>query len=145
MKINPKHGIDQLLFGMKLKDVAAIYGNPDKEYQDEDDNRIVLYYAQKMRLTFYKDEDFRLGYIIAAGDNLELYENKIIGRKAPEVRSEFEKKGLIKWTKESYDTFENWFNEEQWIVLQTEFDEVVKFELGAIINDQDEFDWKFKA
>ena len=145
MKINPKHGIDQLLFGMKQRDVAAIYGNPDKEYQDEDDNRIALYYGQKMRLTFYKDEDFRLGYIIAADGNLELFGNKIIGRKAPEVRSEFEKSGLIKWTKESYDTFENWFNEEQWIVLQTEFDEVVKFELGAIINDQDEFDWKFKA
>jgi hypothetical protein len=29
--------------------------------------------------------------------------------------------------------------------IQTEFDEVVKFEIGAIINDKDEFDWKFKS
>ncbi len=145
MKVNPKNGIDQLLFGMKQKDVTALYGNADKEYQDEDDNRIVLYNVHKLRLTFYKEEDLRLGYIIAANDNLELYGNKIIGRKAADVRGELERNGLAKWIKESYDTFENWFNEEHWIVLQTEFDEVVKFELGAIINEQDEFDWKFKA
>jgi hypothetical protein len=44
---------------------------------------------------------------------------------------------------EEFDTFENYFNEENWIIFQTEFDEVVKFEIGAIINDKDEFDWKF--
>jgi hypothetical protein len=61
------------------------------------------------------------------------------------VQKELHGKGLIKWTKEGYDTYENWFNEEYWIVLQTEFDEIVKVELGAIINDKDEFDWKFKG
>lgn len=145
MKINPKNGIDQLLFGMKQQDVVAIYGKPDKEYEDEDDNHIILYHAKKMRLTFYKEEDFRLGYIIASDENLELSGNKIIGRNATEARAELEKNGFPKWTKESYDTYENWFNEDQWIVLQTEFGEIVKFELGAMINDQDEFDWKFKA
>lgn len=145
MKINPKHGIDQLLFGMKLPDVIAIYGNPDKEYNDEDDNRIALYNAQKLRLTFYEEENLRLGYIIGAHENLELSGNKIIGRKMADVRNELEKNGFTTWTKEGYDTYENWFNEAHWIVLQTEFDEVVKFELGAIINDKDEFDWKFKA
>jgi hypothetical protein len=29
--------------------------------------------------------------------------------------------------------------------LQTEFDEVVKVEVGAIINQKDEIDWKFKS
>lgn len=145
MKINPKHGIDQLLFGMKLPNVIAIYGNPDKEYTDEDDNRIALYNAQKMRLTFYAEEDFRLGYIIGAHGSLELAGQTIIGKNAADLRNALEKDGFAKWTKESYDTYENWFNEAHWIVLQTEFDEVVKFELGAIINDKDEFDWKFKA
>jgi len=54
-------------------------------------------------------------------------------------------KGLTKFTQEDFDTFENYFNEDNWVILQTEFDEVVKVELGAIINDNDEFDWKFKA
>lgn len=145
MKINPKNGIDQLLFGMKLPDVIAIYGNPDKEYTDEDDNRIALYNAQKMRLTFYAEEGFRLGYIIGAHENLELSGHKIIGQRADDLRNTLENNGFAKWTKESYDTYENWFNEAHWMVLQTEFGEVVKFELGAIINEKDEFDWKFKA
>jgi hypothetical protein len=47
------------------------------------------------------------------------------------------------FTQEEFDTFENYFNEENWIIFQTEFEEVVKFEIGAIINSKDEFDWKF--
>lgn len=145
MKITPKHGIDKLLFGMKMPDVTAIYGKPDKEYEDEDGNRIATFNAQKFRLTFYAEEDFRLGYIIAADKALELFGQPVIGRKASDIKNELSQQGLVKWTKEGYDTYDNWFNEDQWIVLQTEFDEVVKFELGAIINDKDEFDWKFKG
>jgi hypothetical protein len=145
MTINPKNGIGKLLFGMKLADVIAIYGKPDKEYQDEDENAIALFNHKKLRLTFYAEEHFRLGYIIASDADLELFGNKVIGRKCADVQKELHQKGLQKWTKESYDTYENWFNESSWIVLQTEFDDIVKVELGAIINDKDEFDWKFKG
>ncbi len=66
MKINPKIGIDQLIFGMKQKDVIAIYGNPDKEYKDEESNVILLYDSKKLRLTFYEDENLKLGYMISS-------------------------------------------------------------------------------
>lgn len=143
MKIILKNGIDKLIFGMKQQDVTAIYGKPNKNYKDEDDNTIFQYNEQKMRLTFYKDEDFRLGYIVASHQELVLFDKKIIGRKINEVKNELSQKGLTKFTQEEFDTFENYFNEENWIILQTEFDEIVKFEIGAIINDKDEFDWKF--
>ncbi len=143
MKINLKYGIDQLVFGMKQNDVTSIYGKPNKDYKDEDDNLIFLYNNHKMRLTFYKDEDFKLGYIVASGAELELFGKKIIGKKIEEVKKEQSQNGLVKFTQESFDTFENYFNEESWIIFQTEFEEVVKFEIGAIINQKDEFDWKF--
>ena len=130
---------------MKVADVTAIYGKPDKEYKDEDENAIALFNKEKIRLTFYIEEDYRLGYIIASDPELELFGHKIIGRKCADVQKELNEKGLTKWTKESYDSLENWFNEEYWIVLQTEFDEIVKVELGAIINSKDEFDWKFNG
>lgn len=145
MQINLKNGIDKLIFGMKQKDVTAIYGKPDRNYKDEDDNVIFAYNALKMRLTFYKDEEFKLGYIVASGADLELFGNKIIDRKIDDVKKEMAAKGITKFTQEEFDTFENYFNEENWMILQTEFDEVVKFEIGAIINDKDEFDWKFKS
>ena len=143
MKINTKNGIDKLLFGMKQNDVTAIYGKPDRNYKDEDDNVIFAYNKLKMRLTFYQEEAFKLGYIVASSFDLELFGNKIIGNKISEVKKALATKGITKFTQEDFDTFENYFNEENWFILQTEFDEVVKFEIGAIINAKDEFDWKF--
>ncbi len=145
MKINLKHGIDQLFFGMKQNDVIALYGKPNRNYKDEDDNVIFSYNALKMRLTFYKEEDFKLGYIVASSAELKLFDNKVIGKKISEVKSDLALKGITKFSQEEFDTFENYFNEDYWIIFQTEFYEVVKFEIGAIINDKDEFDWKFKA
>ena len=143
MKINLKSGIEQLLFGMKQNDVTALYGKPDRNYKDEDDNVILVYNKLKMRLTFYQEEDLRLGYIVASSPKLELFGNLIIDKPIASVKKELAAKGLTKFTQEEFDTFENYFNEENWFILQTEFEEVVKFEIGAIINQKDEFDWKF--
>ena len=145
MKINPKNGIDKLIFGMKENDVIAIYGKPDRNYKDEDDNVIFAYNKLKVRLTFYVEEEFKLGYIVASSKDLELFGNKIIDRKISDVKKDLTAKSITKFTQEELDTFENYFNEENWIIFQTEFDEVVKFEIGAIINQKDEFDWKFPA
>jgi hypothetical protein len=144
MKINPKSGIDKLIFGMKQNDVIAIYGKPNKNYKDEDDNVIFVYNELKIRLTFYEEEDLKLGYLVASSPSLDLFGNKIINRKIADVKKDLAQKAITKFTQEEFDTFENYFNEENWFILQTEFDEVVKFEIGAIINDKDEFDWKFK-
>ncbi|KIC02841.1 hypothetical protein [Flavobacterium sp. AJR] len=143
MKINPKNGIDKLLFGMKQNDVTAIYGKPDRNYKDEDDNVIFAYNKHKIRLTFYQEEALKLGYVVASSPDLEIFGFKIIGRKIADVKKDLATKEITKFTQEEFDTFENYFNEENWIIFQTEFEEVVKFEIGAIINNKDEFDWKF--
>ncbi len=140
MKLNPKIGIGQLLFGMKQKDVIAIYGNPDKQFDDEDDNVIYLYNNEKLRLTFYEDEDFRLGYIITSNINTILLDKKVIGRNVEEVKNELPFKT---WEQEDFDSTENHFNESNWLILQSEFEVIIRIEIGAIINDKDEFDWKF--
>lgn len=144
MKINLKNGIDKLLFGMKQNDVVALYGKPNRNYKDEDDNVIFAYNALKMRLTFYKEEELKLGYIVASSPDLELFGDTIIGKQISAVKKELATKGITKFTQEDFDTFENYFNEDNWFILQTEYEEVVKFEIGAIINAKDEFDWKFK-
>jgi hypothetical protein len=143
MKINLKTGIDKLIFGMMQNDVIAIYGKPDRNYKDEDDNIIFAYNTLKIRLTFYQEEELKLGYMVASSPELELFDNKVIGKQIKEIKKELSRKGVAKFTQEEFDTFENYFNEDNWFILQTEFDEVVKFEIGAIINDKDQFDWKF--
>ena len=141
MIVNPKNGIDKLLFGMKQKDVIAIYGNPDKQFEDDDKNVIFLYYPSKLRLTFYEDEDFRLGYIITSNAAAILFDKKIIGRNVAEVMQELPFKS---WEQEDFDSTENHFNESNWLILQSEFRIIIRVEIGAIINDNDTFDWKFK-
>lgn len=145
MNINPKIGIDQLVFGMRQNDVIAVYGNPDKQYKDDDGNIIYLYNSRKIRLTFYDDENLRLGYIISSNPNLELFSQKIIGKSIKEVEQNVINKGIKSFEIENFDTVDNYFNESNWMIFQVEYNEVIRFELGAIINDKDEFDWKFKG
>lgn len=143
MKINLKSGIGQLVFGMKEKDVKAIYGEPSRQFKDDDKNIIYLYDKEKIRLTFYADEDFKLGYLIAAHPDLELFSAKVLGQNWNSLEKILEGKGLKGYEKETYDSEENFFNEANWIIFRVEFGEVIRVELGATINNKDEFDWKF--
>lgn len=142
MKIDPKKGVDTLLFGMKQPDVIAVMGTPDKQFSDEDDNVIFLYYSQKMRLTFYEDESFRLGYIITSNAEATLLGLQVIGKNVEDLKNELPFKS---WEVEDFDSTVNHFNESNWLIVQSEYDEVIRIEIGAIINEKDEFDWKFKA
>jgi hypothetical protein len=117
-------------------------GTPDKQFSDEDDNVIFLYYSQKMRLTFYEDESFRLGYIITSNAEATLLGLQVIGKNVEDLKNELPFKS---WEVEDFDSTVNHFNESNWLIVQSEYDEVIRIEIGAINNDKDEFDWKFKA
>ena len=142
MIINLKNGIDQLLFGMKQKDVEALYGKPSKQFNDDDGNIIYLYNDQKLRLTFYEDEDYRLGYIITSNTEATVLNQKVIGKNIEQIKADLP---FTTWEVEEFDSTENHFNESNWLILQAEFNTIIRAEVGAIIKDNDEFDWKFKG
>lgn len=141
MKVNTKNGIDQLLFGMQQKDVIALYGTPNKEFEDEEQNIIFLYNKLQLRLTFYQDEAMKLGYMITSNPEVTLLDKKVIGLDVETIKKELPFKS---WEEEDFDSTENHFNESNWLVLQSEFGRIIRVEIGAIINDNDEFEWKFK-
>jgi hypothetical protein len=140
MMVNPKNGIDQLLFGMSQADVNSLYGKADNVFLDEEENSIWVYNALQFRLTFYTDENFRLGYIITSNPAAEVLKHKVIGQEIQDVKSALPFKN---WEVETFDTTENHFNESNWLILQAEFGRVIRLELGAIIKDDESFDWKF--
>ena len=142
MEVKPAEGIDKLVFGMKRHDVSQVYGSPDKEFEDEDGNTVFLYNRDKMRLTFYEDEDNRLGYIISSNPHLRFQGIALIGRNPDDVKADLEQHGFRSWEQEEFDMAVSHYNEQHWITLEAEFNEVVKLELGAKIED-DEFIWKF--
>jgi len=140
MVVDPKNGIDQLLFGMSQADVNSLYGKADKVFLDEEENNIWVYNALQFRLTFYADENFRLGYIITSNPAAEVLQHHVMGKSIQEVKAALPFKN---WEQEDFDTTENHFNESNWLILQAEFGRVIRLELGAIIKDDESFDWKF--
>ena len=145
MIVNPKNGIDKLIFGMKKKDVSEVYGSPDKHFKDDEKNEIWLYNDKKMRLTFYEDEDEKLGYIITSNPDLKLFSQKVMHQEWEIIEKLVLDKGIKALEKETFDSIDNFFNESNWMTFQVEFGQVIRLELGATFNDNDEFDFKFKS
>ncbi len=145
MEVKLKFGIDKLLFGMKQGDVKKLYGEPDKQFKDDDNNIVLVYNQLQLRLTFYDDEDLRLGYIISSNLNLTINDKVVINQNAEEVKKQLAVNKIKSWEKEDFDFTENHFNEENWLIFQSEFGRIIKVELGAIIKNEDDFDWKFNA
>lgn len=146
MEVKLKFGIDQLLFGMKQKDVEAIYGKPSSQYVDDEDNIVYVYNEQKMRLTFYDEEAMRLGYIIAQHPNLILFGEIIIGKTWEEVKTLLATNKITKLETEIVEGTENYFSEDNWLFINADYGEVFKIELGAVFKEKDDdFEWKFKG
>lgn len=145
MTLIPGFGIDKLLFGMKRPEVEAIYGPASYEYKDEDDNHVLLYNEHRLRLTFYAEEEHRLGYIISSLSALSIEGLQPMGRPLTEVLDALKVKGFTKWAAERIDSCENYVNEANWLILQSEFGYVIKVELGALIDEKnDVFIWRTK-
>lgn len=144
MEIKPTFGIGDFTFGMKAEQVVAKLGKPDKMYQDEDDENQLLYQynKSKLRLTFYQDHDGKLGYIRCANPNLTFQGKPVMNTPIEKVKNEVFGSQIEEWEEEDYDFFVTYVNEDNWIVLNVEYDEVTEIELGVPVKNDDEYDWK---
>ena len=144
MDIKLKYGIDNLLFGMKEQDVTKILGKPDSSYKDEDENVIFVYNSRKLRLTFYKEEDFRLGYMTTSNPIIKLFNTTLIGKNWSEIYPVLEKNKIKSFESDTAEGIVSYFNEENWLFFHVDYNEIVKIELGAVFKEmEDDFDWKF--
>ena len=143
MEIKLKYGIDNLLFGMKEQDVTKILGKPDTQYKDEEENVVFIYNARKLRLIFYKEEDFKLGYVTTTNSVVKLFNTTIIGKNWSEVYPILEKNKVKSFETDTSEGMMSYFNEENWLFIHVDYNEIVKIEVGAVFSDKDEFDWKF--
>ena len=142
MELKLRSGIDELLFGASIKSVEKTLGKYDEKYTDEDGNIKYQYNKLKLTLTFYKEADFKLAYINCSSEELEIFGRKLIGKNIDEVLSFLEENGNMEFDYENYDSFATNTNEENWLVLNEEYGEVNEVEIGVIINDDDEYEWK---
>ena len=129
---------------MKEQDVTKILGKPDSSYKDEDENVVFVYNSRKLRLTFYKEEDFRLGYMTTSNPIIKLFNTTLIGKNWSEIYSVLEKNKIKSFESDTAEGIVSYFNEENWLFFHLDYNEIVKIELGAVFKEkEDDFDWKF--
>uniref|UniRef100_UPI00404B5AF2 hypothetical protein n=1 Tax=Flavobacterium sp. TaxID=239 RepID=UPI00404B5AF2 len=140
--INPSFGLGVLLFGMQVSEVEKLLGKASSQTLDAEQNKIHTYNELQIRLTFYAEEDFKLGYITSNHPALHYKNKPVIGVLTSEVKKIFSQMNAWETTTDE-DFITHHFNENYWIDLQEEFLRITKIELGATIKNLDEFDWKF--
>ena len=64
----------------------------------------------------------------------------IIGQKTAVVKNYF-KNEIINWKITEYHFFVDYFNENYWLSLHSEFANIVNFEMGVPFNENEEYDW----
>lgn len=130
MEIKLKKGIGSFQFGMGKHEVISSIGKPDIEKNDPDDanERLLIYNDLKATITFYVNEQNKLGYIRSTNKDLKYKDQKIIDLNVEDVQAIL--KECKKWEKETYDFFTTYFNEENWITLNVQYGKVFEIELG---------------
>ena len=144
MELKLKFGVDNIFFSMSPHVIESIIGKPDvtKEiYKEDDIKKILIYNKQKLRLHFYKIENYRLSYIETTSEELTYTNLKIINESIDVVKKTILGKLITKWEIEEYDSFSVHFNEENWISLKVEFGVVDGVEIGVLFKDNDEYNW----
>lgn len=142
MEIHLREGIGAVRFGMKIEEVEKILGKPDVEKQDsEDENESIWEYNDlKLRLTFYENEGFRLGYIRGSHSNVTLNNQKFIDKKIEKVLGELNDE-LESWEVDDQDLFTAYFNEDNWLSFNVEYQRITDFEMGVPLSNEDEYIW----
>ena len=139
MEIKLKYGIDNLLFGMKEQDVTKILGKPDTQYKDEEENVVFMYNTRKLRLIFYKEEAFKLGYMTTTNPVVKLFNTTIIGKNWSDVFPVLEKNKVKSFETDTVEGMMSYFNEENWVFVHVDYNEIVKIEVGAVFCVKNEF------
>lgn len=143
MEVKPEIGIGELTFGMKRAQVEKILGKPDIEKTDQDhENKLILVFnSTKFRLTYYKNEDNRLGYIETSNPEISFNGIPILGTPIDIAENEVFGEFIEEWTLEEYHTFSTHFNERYWLTLHSEFEVVTQLELGVPFENDEAYKW----
>lgn len=146
MEIKLKYGIGDLVFGMLQDEVLLTIGEPDEIIQDDgSENKFYFIYNDlQLRLTFYKNESGKLGYIESSNPNIQFDGNSLINKKIGDVKNDIFNNQISKWEKSEYHSFTTYYDEVNWLTLTVEYNKVVSVELGVTFKDDESYLWPQK-
>ena len=133
MEIHLKEGIDAFQFGMTPDEIIEQFGEPDVQTVDsEDENEIIwVYNKYRIRLSFFQDEnESLLGYIRCSNPNLKINGTKVFDEEIDTVLKN-SLKAVKKWETDEYDLFVTYFNSDNWLTLNVEYNHINGVEMGV--------------
>ncbi len=143
MEIKPGIGIGDIKLGMTQSQIQGIVGKPDNiKVDSEDSDRVYLEFNKfNLRLTIYKDEQNRLGYLSTTHSDTNYLGKEIIGKEIRFVQENIFHDLVSIWDIEEYDFWKTYGDYQYWITLNVEFNKVKGVELGVIIDDKNDYKW----
>lgn len=143
MELKLKMGVDNLKFGMTINEVIRVLNEPNRILNNEDnENEVILEWNyEKLRLTFLKNENDRFAYLRTINPELKFNGKRIIGGEV-----EYVKKGILgelisDWEMDDYGFFITHFNEAYWLTLHEKYGIVTDFELGLPFENDEDYNW----
>ncbi len=142
MQLKPGKGIGELTFGMLPATVEQKLGKPDRIFvtEDDEDELVYQYNSLRMMITFYKQENNRLGYIRSSNPAITYNGELLLDQPVKDVL-EGSMKTMKNWQIEKYDYFDTYINEKSWLILNVEYERICDLEMGAPLEGDDVYVW----
>ncbi|MEQ9089799.1 MAG: hypothetical protein RIE52_01845 [Balneola sp.] len=143
MEVKLGVGIGELRFGIELSEAEDLLGSFDEHKIDGDDNNRLVYVfnEKKIRLTFYKSEKNRLGYIETSNPSVSFKGIQILEKNIEFIKKEVLGEHIKDWIIDEYFSFKSHFNDEFYFSLHEEYRKVTNIELGVPFKDDEEYNW----
>lgn len=139
-------GIGDIKFGLTMDEVETIMGKPEEveasEEEEEFEYEVWNYWEEGYSFYFDEDDDYRLGLIETANEEVTLFGEKIFEMKQAEVEALLKSKGLSTPDKDSLETGEKHITyEKEMLDMYFENDALVTVKFGVFVSDDLEVQW----
>lgn len=139
-------GLGEIKFGLTMDEVEAIMGKPEEVETSEEDEEFEYevwnYWEEGYSFYFDEDDDFRLGLIETANEDVTLFGQKIFQMKQAEVEALLKTKGLSSPDKDTLETGEKHVTyEKEMLDMYFDKDALVTVKFGVFVSDDLEVQW----
>jgi hypothetical protein len=139
-------GIGDIKFGLTMEDVETIMGKPEEvessEEDEEFDYEVWNYWEEGFSFYFDEDDDYRLGLIETANEEVTMFGKKIFQMKQSEVEALLKSNGLSNPDKDTLETGEKHITyEKEMLDMFFENDALVTVKFGVFVSDDLEVQW----
>ncbi|MFC5270941.1 hypothetical protein [Adhaeribacter terreus] len=139
-------GIGDIKFGLTMDEVETIMGKPEEVETSEEDEEFEYevwnYWEEGYSFYFDEDDDYRLGLIETANEEVTMFGQKIFQMKQAEVEALLKSKGLSNPDKDTLETGEKHVTyEKEMLDMYFDKDALVTVKFGVFVSDDLEVQW----